>query len=74
MAAISRDNTLTAGFLLIALGAIFLAENFIPSFSSLSLIARYWPLILIAIGLKRLYRFFVWPSVPPAPDRIPRKE
>lgn len=74
MAVCSRGGALTAGLILIALGVIFLAENFYASFSAWRLIARYWPLILIVIGVKRLYCYFAWPAIPPVPDKIPPKE
>lgn len=60
-----------AGLILIALGVIFLAENFYPEFSAWRLIARYWPVILIVVGVKKLYDYFTWPrgqsDVPPPP-------
>ncbi len=74
MAPCSRSGALTAGLILIALGAIFLAENFYPSFSAWRAIARYWPVILIIIGIRRLYCYFVWPSVPPVADKTTQKE
>ena len=39
------------GFILIALGVIFLAHNFLPHFD----IERFWPIILIGIGLSILF-------------------
>ena len=39
------------GFILIALGLIFLAHNFLPDFD----IERFWPIILIGIGLSILF-------------------
>jgi hypothetical protein len=70
----SRGSALTAGMILIALGAIFLAENFYAPFSAWHLIARYWPVILIIVGVRRLYCYFAWPAIPPAPDEAPPKE
>ena len=40
----------TLGFILIALGVIFLAGNYLPDFG----IERLWPIILIAIGISIL--------------------
>ena len=60
----TRGSALTAGLILIALGVIFLAENIYDPFSAWHLIARYWPVILIIVGLKRLYCYFAWPAVP----------
>jgi len=39
------------GFILITLGLIFLAHNFLPDFD----IERFWPIILIGIGLSILF-------------------
>ncbi len=39
------------GFILITLGLIFLAHNFLPHFD----IERFWPIILIGIGLSILF-------------------
>jgi hypothetical protein len=72
--AYSRSGALTAGLILIALGVIFLAENFYASFSAWRMIARYWPVILIIIGIRRLYCYFAWPSIPPVADKTARKE
>ncbi|HTY61086.1 MAG TPA: DUF5668 domain-containing protein [Acidobacteriota bacterium] len=73
MSEYSRSGALTAGLILIALGAIFLAENFYAPFSAWHLIVRYWPVILIIIGVKRLFCYFTWPAIPPATDKIPPK-
>ncbi len=74
MSARSHSGALTAGFSLIVIGLIFLFENFYPSFSAWRLIARYWPVILIVIGLKRIYEHFRWRVIPPAPGKAPSKE
>lgn len=70
----SRSGALTAGLILMALGAIFLAENFYPSFSAWHIIARYWPVILIIIGARKLYCYFTWPKIPPVTDNTTAKE
>jgi hypothetical protein len=67
-------GALTAGLILVAIGAIFLIENFYAPFSAWRLITRYWPVILIIIGVRRLYDYFTWPEIPPAPDNAGRKE
>ena len=74
MSCYSRSGALTAGLILIALGVIFLAENIYTPLSAWRLIARYWPIILIIIGAKRLFCYFTWPALPPATDKIPPKE
>jgi lia operon protein LiaF len=60
MAAYSRKGTLFGGLILIGLGAIFLIETWYQPFSAWHLIARYWPLILIIIGIRKLYGYFTW--------------
>jgi hypothetical protein len=74
MSARTYGGALIAGLILIALGAIFLIEGFYAPFSAWRLIARYWPLILIIIGAKRIYDYFTWPATPPVPDKAPLKE
>jgi uncharacterized integral membrane protein len=74
MSARTRSGALTAGLILIVLGIIFLVENYHASFSAWRLIARYWPVILIIIGLRRVFLYFTWEEIPPAPDRAPYKE
>jgi hypothetical protein len=50
---VSYDSgSLTGGLILIVLGLIFLADNFIPRFS----VFDYWPLILVAIGAGLLWK------------------
>ncbi len=72
MAARPVGGALTAGLILIIIGAVFLLENFDSSFSVWSVV-RYWPVILILIGVRRLYDYFAWPEVPP-PPRAESKE
>ena len=74
MTARSRSGALTAGLILIALGVIFLIEGFYAPFSAWRLLARYWPLIPIIIGLKKMYAYFTWQSLPPSPNKTAVKE
>jgi hypothetical protein len=69
MSASSRKSgALLGGVILITIGVIFLLENFYPSISFWRLMARYWPVLLILIGLKKLYDYFTWQEVPPFVD------
>lgn len=43
----SKQGSIIAGTVLILLGALFLADELLPDFD----FGRYWPLILIAIGV-----------------------
>jgi hypothetical protein len=74
MSGFSHSGALTAGLILIALGAIFLAETLYAPFSPWRLVARYWPLILIILGLKNLYLYFTWQEAPPPSDKAASKE
>jgi putative Mn2+ efflux pump MntP len=64
-------SALFAGLVLIFVGLIFLFENLHAPFSPMHLIARYWPLIFIFIGIKKLFDFFLWtdPSTPTNPTQ-----
>ena len=53
-----NSGALTVGLILISLGIIFLLENLYAPFSAWHLIARYWPVILIIIGLNKVCTFF----------------
>ncbi len=67
MAPRTRSGVLTAGLILIAIGLVFLLNNFYP-ISAWRLIGRYWPVILIIIGLRKLYGYFTWQEIPPVPE------
>jgi hypothetical protein len=69
MAFLARGGALTAGLIMIVLGLIFLVENFYAPFSAWRLLMRYWPIIFIVIGIRRLYEYFTWQEVPPPPDK-----
>lgn len=47
----SRQGSVIAGGVLILLGSLFLAEEFLPSFD----LSKFWPLILIGIGVLLLF-------------------
>ena len=73
MAARPVGGALTAGLILIIIGVVFMLENFDPSFQIWNVL-RYWPLILILIGARRLYDYFAWPAIPPPPHQAEPKE
>jgi lia operon protein LiaF len=68
MAATVRRGTLTAGLMLITIGLVFFLENWYESFSIWHLIGRYWPVILILVGLNKLYGYFTWQEAISAPE------
>ncbi|NWG14362.1 MAG: hypothetical protein HXY20_12600 [Acidobacteria bacterium] len=68
-----RRGTLVLGIVLITIGVIFSLENWYERFSVWTLIGRYWPLILILVGLNKLYGYFAWQETTPLPN-VPPKE
>ncbi len=71
MTARKMSGALTVGLILIALGIILLLENWYGVFSFWRLFAKYWPILLIIIGLKKLHAYFTWRDVP---ARLPNTE
>ncbi len=67
MSARSRSGLLTAGLILIGIGLVFLLNNFYE-YSIWHLIARYWPVLLILVGVKKLFGYFTWEETPSAPN------
>lgn len=51
-------GSLIAGILLISLGGIFLMESSLGFFWLWNLLSTWWPLILIALGLRQILRYF----------------
>lgn len=54
-----RRSSLGLALLLIAIGALWLFANLHPGFDPWNLLFRYWPVILIAVGLGRLADYFI---------------
>jgi hypothetical protein len=50
-------RSLAGPFILIGIGALFLAHNLV-GFDLFRIIRSYWPLILIAIGLSKLFEYY----------------
>jgi putative Mn2+ efflux pump MntP len=74
MTARSHTGALVAGLILIFLGILFLVENLYAPFSLWRFFERYWPLILIGIGIKGIYRYFTWQEKPFVRNEVPSKE
>ena len=68
MAVKARTGPLVAGLILILIGVGFLLENWRP-FSFWSLLAKLWPVILVLVGLSKLYGYFTWQE--PLPVQVP---
>src|ERR1700680_3112401 len=49
-----RGRAIVAPFVLISIGAIFLLNNIRPELNLFSLFAKYWPFLLIGLGVLRL--------------------
>jgi hypothetical protein len=60
----SRSSALTAGLILIGLGLVFFLDIWNKEFSAWEFIAKYWPVILIIIGIKKLFLYFAWREGP----------
>ena len=74
MSARSRSSALTWGTILIFIGLIFFLQNVYGHFSAWQLIARYWPVILIIVGLRKLYDYVTWQERPADPGNVPRSD
>ncbi|MFZ3215386.1 MAG: toast rack family protein [Candidatus Acidiferrales bacterium] len=51
----SRNNSIGGALILIAVGVFFLILNLHPELDAWSIILRYWPVLLIAIGLGHMW-------------------
>ena len=54
----NRRTSLVGGFLLIALGLLFLYSNVRPGLDPWPLLSRYWPVLLVFLGLGKLWDQF----------------
>src|SRR5712692_7865048 len=63
----NQHGALIGGMILIGLGLLFLIYNWLPAWSFWNLFSKYWPLILIWIGLRNLYLYFTYTPRPEAP-------
>ena len=53
-----KKGTIFGGILLIILGILLLFQNIYGGFSISRIILKFWPLILIYIGIKKIYLYF----------------
>jgi len=68
MSAGSRKGALLFGLILIGIGLAFFLSNWYSSATVWQIIARYWPLLPILVGAKKIYGYFTWQEEPAAPD------
>jgi phage shock protein PspC (stress-responsive transcriptional regulator) len=47
----ARTGSLVAGVVLIVMGTLFLADEFLPDFN----FGKYWPILLVAVGVALLF-------------------
>ena len=53
-----RSRSFIGPIILICIGVFFLVANFVPSFDPWEIMARYWPVILILVGLGRVWDYY----------------
>ena len=53
----AKKESLFWGFVILVLGMLFLLKNFGLEINVWHLIGKYWPLILIYIGVKNIYLY-----------------
>ena len=53
----TKKESLFWGLIIMVLGMLFLMKNFGFEINVWHLVGKYWPLILIYIGLKNIYLF-----------------
>ena len=53
----TRRNSVVVPVILIVIGALFLLRSWRPEFSPWSILWTYWPLILIAVGLGKIWDY-----------------
>ena len=70
MAVRNRGESLTWGLFVLALGVVLLIGNFRPEWHVWSNLWKFWPVILIIMGINALMRYFSSrSSLPPEPPR-----
>src|SRR5260370_13779015 len=65
-----RRVSLVLPIILITIGALFLLHNWRPAFDPLPILATYWPLILIFVGLGKIWDNFQRSRNPNASQRL----
>ena len=58
MAVRNRGESLTWGILILTLGIVFLIGNFRPEWHVWRNIWKFWPVLLIVMGVNKLLRYF----------------
>lgn len=55
-----RHRAFIGPVILIGIGVLFLVANLVPSFNPWLILTRYWPVILIVIGLGKLWDYYAY--------------
>ena len=55
---IRRHRSFIGPVILICIGVFFLIANLVPSFDPWLILMRYWPVILIVIGLGKVWDYY----------------
>jgi hypothetical protein len=66
MAVRNRGESVTWGIFVLALGVVLLIGNFRPEWHVWSNLWKFWPVVLIIMGINALVRYFSSRSTPPA--------
>src|SRR5689334_14740272 len=64
-----RRRSFVGPVILICIGVFFLLANLLPNFHAWRILSRYWPLILILIGLGKVWDFYAARRYPGSPAR-----
>jgi hypothetical protein len=73
MSAGSRKGALIFGLILIGVGLTFFLSNWFSTLTAWQLFARYWPVLLILVGARKLYGYYTWQEEPASADAPSRR-
>ena len=59
----TKTRSLAGPLILIAIGTMFLVQN-LSQINVLKMLWRYWPVILIAVGISKLLEYFRGSNLP----------
>ncbi len=61
-----RRHSIVGALILIVIGALFLYSNLHPGFDPWPLVSQYWPLLLVFIGVGKLWDYYRFRQDPAA--------
>jgi hypothetical protein len=65
MAARNRGESVIWGSFVLVLGVVLLLHNLVPEWHVFHNLWRFWPVVLIVLGINALVRYFSSRSIPP---------